>query len=192
MLLGCLVVGEVWAQQLGTSVAALEGWRVGMEAGGYLNRNAGTGGQVRMGFGSGDTLLDAAIGNATGERGARAQLGVRQTLVKEEMNFPKLALRAFAESARDAELVRRNAVGAGPILSQGFALEGVEFDGFAHPRAMLAIENTSNEFVFASALGLGLNSQMKHEGRRYVASVELELGFQNTPNALMIGVATDL
>jgi hypothetical protein len=136
--------------------------------------------------------FELGAGGAAGERGSRAMMAVRKELVKEDVNFPSLNLRFSGESYADAELQRRNAAGAGLLLTQGFSLSSQEVYAFIHPRAQIALESTSNEFVVVSAATLGLNTQLSQGKRKWIGSMEFDLGLQNAASSFMLGIATDL
>jgi hypothetical protein len=181
------------AQQIGAGAMPLSKNRLGLEAGGYLNRGAGTGALVRyLNTLNEETAFELGAGGATGNHGSRAFAAIRQQIVKEDVSIPALYLRGSLEAYKDAESTRRNAVGLGPLLTQGYVINNQEVYAYIHPRAQIGIEADSNDFVVVTGSSFGLNTNIKSDQRNWIASVEMDLGFQNASNSFMMGLATDI
>ncbi len=182
----------IHAQQVGTTSMPLTGsGRLGVEAGGYLNRGAGSGMLARyIGALDSETAFEVGLGGATGAHGARALGMFRRRLMAEDMTWPSLAMRGGFESYGDESSRRRNAVGGGPLLSKGFAASGQEFYAFLHPTAKIGLEDDSNEFVWVNEAALGVNTLLPTE-TAMVASLEMNVGLTNAASSLMVGIATD-
>jgi hypothetical protein len=186
---------EALAQQIGPTAmpTSRSSTRLGIEAGGYLDRGVGSGAQVRFLKSLGQSnAFELGAGGATGDRGSRAFAAFRRQLVKEDVNFPAVAMRFMAESFGDAKLERRNAMGAGLLFSQGFVVNGQEVYGYLQPRGQIALRETSNEFEFVTASAFGLNTVISQTGRRWIGSMEYDVGFTNSGQAFMLGIATDI
>jgi hypothetical protein len=192
LLLLLALMAPAWAQQIGAGAMPLMRQRLGFEAGGYLNRGAGTAALVRYQHAlTEDTSFELGAGGATGNHGARALAGLRQKLISHDLSTPGLYLRAGMESYSDEEATRRNAVGLGPLITQGFVIASEEVWAFLHPRAQLGIESTSDEFVIITGTSLGLNTALTRGEEPWLASVELDIGLQNAANAFMVGMTRE-
>lgn len=193
MVICGLMTVKAYSQQVGIGAIPLSNYRIGVEAGGTLNNAGSTSALARymQNLGSGN-VFELGVGGTSGDRGARTFGAFRKELVAEDVSFPALFLRTAVDSYRDNNNVRRNAFGSGFLLSQGFVLGHQEVYGYLHPRAQIAIESASNEFVMVTGTSLGLNTNFTGAGRKWVASVELDLGFQNLSNSLSVGIAADI
>ncbi|MBY0516446.1 MAG: hypothetical protein K2P81_06030 [Bacteriovoracaceae bacterium] len=194
LIVSFLVLGlPAMAQQIGAGAMPLSKNRIGLEAGGYLNRGAGTGALVRyMNTLNDDAAFELGAGGATGSHGSRAFAAIRQQLVKEDVSIPAIYLRGSVEAYKDAESTRRNAIGAGPLFTQGYVVSNQEVYAYIHPRAQIGIETDSNDFVVVTGSSFGLNTNIKSNQRNWIASVEMDMGFQNAANSFMMGLATDI
>lgn len=176
---------------IGTSSYPLEGRaRVGVEAGGYLNRSGGTSAMARALFAiNQESSVDLGLGTTTGARGARALIMARTSLLTEDTNTPALALRGGLETTSDDQGARRNAIGGGPLITKGFSFDGHELYAYMHPTAQLGLEQTSDTFVWITQAAIGVNAPI---AQGWTGAVEGVMGFQHAATALTVGVATEI
>jgi len=193
LLMASLLSLSAFAQQIGATAMPLSSTRFGLEAGGYFNRGASTGAFMRVmkNFGT-RNAFELGAGGATGDRGSRALIGLRREVMREDIHAPSMSLRFSGESYGDSELSRRNAAGLGLLISKGFVAGHQEFYSFLQPRMQVAAESTGNEFVMVSALTMGMNANLGKGSRPWIASLEYDLGLENSGSSFMIGIATDL
>lgn len=186
-------MGISHAQLIGTTSQPLTSQqRLGLEAGGYLNRGAGTSALVRyLRSIDEDSALELGMGGATGSHGARAFGMLRTQLLSEDVDLPAIYLRGGIESYRDNEGVGRNSLGAGPLVTKGFMAGTQEVYAFVHPVARMGIRSDTDEFVWVTETSLGLNTRVPGVEQDWVASVEMNFGLQNSANAFTVGAATD-
>ena len=137
------------------------------------------------------TTLDLGVGMSGGDHSSQAFVGVDTEVLPEYRNQPRVSVKGYLESAKEAG-TRQNRLAMAPTLSKGFSFWG--HVAYPHISFPYSIDLDANNKTYATSLStnLGVSGILPIRGQSskpLIGHAEAVIGLKNGHTGLMVGVS---